>query len=254
MDRPLLRASPEAQHDAAPVALLRASGIYKSYTAPDGDAIDVLRGVDLELTAGSIVAIIGPSGSGKSTLLHILGLMAGPDSGEVTLDGETINDMPEARRDDLRRRKIGFLFQFNSLIDELTVEENLCFVERIKSGTKSTSVQARERLHARARSLDITGCLNLYPRQLSSGQATRANIVKCLCGDPRIILMDEPTGNLDAKNAKQVIMEVKRIVEAGSQRSSVLLVTHNLEIAAQADRVYALDQGILLEKRPMKGG
>ncbi|MFC1520830.1 ABC transporter ATP-binding protein [Elusimicrobiota bacterium] len=218
-----------------------ARDIHKSFAQPGGKKLDVLTGANLEISVGEIVAIVGPSGSGKSTLLNILGLMDLSDSGSLSIFSQSTEKISETSKDLIRQKEIGFLFQFDSLIEELNLMENLDLVAMIKNNNNDSSQKAQEI----CRQLGIESLLNRYPREFSSGELTRANLAKALVGAPRILLADEPTGNLDPKNARQIAGD---FVSMARKKLSAVLVTHNLDIAKMADRVLELKNGILEEK------
>lgn len=233
------------RHKASPI--LTAQNIKKSFLQPNGEKLLVLNGVSLEVRPGEIIAITGPSGSGKSTLLHILGLMAKADEGTLTLLGKDVGRLPDEERDDLRRRRIGFLFQFDSLLEELTIEENLDLTLRLrKDGGRKIPVKEIQDMAGR---FGLEGRLRAYPRDLSVGESCRANCLRAILGEPEILFADEPTGNLDAKNAKQVLMELELQMKAQVHRRAeppaMIIVTHNMEIAAQAHRTLNLESGLL---------
>lgn len=229
---------------------LETRDLRKSFRSPQGEILQVLKGVHLQLAAGEMLAITGPSGSGKSTLLHIIGLMETPDAGSMEFLGQAVDFADEKQTDKLRRQQVGFLFQFNSLIEELTILDNLNFTLTVKMNSDNKRKEALAQLKAMAGRIGIAACLDSYPKNLSSGQSTRANILKSLAGDPALILMDEPTGNLDPKNAKQVISEFKDLLRQRNlglkNPASMILVTHNIEIARHADRIFRLEEGRLV--------
>ncbi|MBI4669626.1 MAG: ATP-binding cassette domain-containing protein [Elusimicrobia bacterium] len=250
--------------------IIEASGITKNYKQPNGEALPVLRGIDLEVHAGEMVAVMGPSGCGKSTLLHILGLMAKADGGVLNILGRPVQAMEVAGQNFMRRCHIGFLFQFDSLLEELTVRENLRLRARMKTNDGRgerpfdfaqgvpSGVEGRSRIHddaieAWAAKLNIAGKLDAYPRGLSVGECCRANLLKALIGKPKVVFADEPTGNLDAKNAKKLAQEFLEIVsglESGNSAApAIILATHNHEIASQANRILLLEDGKLRETK-----
>ncbi|MBI2070027.1 MAG: ABC transporter ATP-binding protein [Elusimicrobia bacterium] len=231
--------------------IIEAVGLTKNFRQPNGEAVPVLLGVDLEVAAGEMVAIMGPSGSGKSTLLHILGLMAKPDEGRLRLLGRDAALLTEQERDRLRRRAIGFLFQFNSLLEELTLRENLTLTSRVRSPEQSERRAALE-IERLAEALGLTKRLGAYPRDLSVGECCRGNLIRSLLGSPELIFADEPTGNLDAKNAKNLIEEFLGLLgraHAGPLAPpAIVLATHNGDVASQADRILVLSEGRLCLK------
>ena len=200
-----------------------------------------LNGVSMEIKEGEFVAIMGPSGCGKSTLLNILGLLDNPDSGNYYLDGEEVGHLKESARTRYRKGRIGFVFQSFNLIDELTVEEN------IDLQLKYLKVPKAER---KQRVLDILRKVNLsqrathYPQQLSGGQQQRVAIARAVVGKPKLILADEPTGNLDSKNGLEV-MEL--LSQLNAEGTTIVMVTHSQHDAAYAHRTVNLYDGEIVE-------
>ena len=216
--------------------MLQVENIVKSFSTEEVVTI-ALNGVSMEVKEGEFVAIMGPSGCGKSTLLNILGLLDNPNGGTYRLDGVEVARMKEADRTKLRRGRIGFVFQSFNLIDELTVEEN------IDLQLKYLNLPKAER---KARVLEILRQVNMshrakhYPQQLSGGQQQRVAIARAVVGKPRIILADEPTGNLDSKHGKE-IMEL--LAQLNSEGTTIVMVTHSQRDAAYAHRIINLLDG-----------
>ncbi len=213
--------------------------------------VPVLRGVDLEVERGELVAVVGASGSGKSTLLHILGLLDAPDSGSVQVDGQRIDDRPERQRDTMRNQLFGFIFQFYHLLPELTALENVMMPHLIRLGIWS---YGKERVKIRREARDLlerVGLghrLNHRPAELSGGEMQRAAIARALAGRPAILLADEPTGNLDAASG-QGVLELLRDLNR-ERELTMMLVTHDQQIAQHADRVVRLAEGRIEEWVP----
>jgi lipoprotein-releasing system ATP-binding protein len=230
---------------------LSASGLAKGYRKGRNE-VPVLRGVDLEVERGELVAVVGSSGSGKSTLLHVLGLLDTPDVGSVWLDGSRIDDGPDKRRDALRNRTFGFIFQFYHLLPELTALENVMLPHLIRHGVLSYwGIRKRVRAEAEAL-LDRVGLghrLDHRPSELSGGEMQRAAIARALAGGPEILLADEPTGNLDSTTG-QGVLELLRDLNR-ERELTMMLVTHDLAIAQQADRVVRLAEGRIEEWAPV---
>ena len=216
--------------------MIQVENIVKSFSTEEVVTI-ALNGVSMEVKEGEFVAIMGPSGCGKSTLLNILGLLDNPNGGTYRLDGVEVARMKEADRTKLRRGRIGFVFQSFNLIDELTVEEN------IDLQLKYLNLSKAER---KARVLEILRQVNMshrakhYPQQLSGGQQQRVAIARAVVGKPRIILADEPTGNLDSKHGKE-IMEL--LTQLNAEGTTIVMVTHSQRDAAYAHRIINLLDG-----------
>ena len=230
---------------------LSASGLAKGYRKGRNE-VPVLRGVDLEVERGELVAVVGSSGSGKSTLLHVLGLLDTPDEGSVWLDGDRIDDGPEKRRDALRNRTFGFIFQFYHLLPELTALENVMLPHLIRHGALAYW-GVRNRVRSEAQELlervGLGHRLEHRPSELSGGEMQRAAIARALAGGPEILLADEPTGNLDSATG-QGVLELLR--DLNRERGlTMMLVTHDLAIAQQADRVVRLAEGRIEEWAPV---
>lgn len=225
-------------------ALIEGRGLGKTYRQGSAD-VPVLRGIDISLAAGEVVALIGPSGSGKSTLLHILGLMDRPDAGQVLVDGRPVEKLPESERSRLRNQLFGFVFQFDSLLPEFTVLENATMPGRIAQG-QGSPVTLRE-FEARAVDLlnrfGLKGLESRFPQELSGGERQRAALARALINRPRLLLADEPTGNLDRKNGELVFNILKKA--AAEFNIGVLVVTHNDYAALFASRVLHLTDGHL---------
>jgi lipoprotein-releasing system ATP-binding protein len=230
--------------------LLSARGVVKSYWKGHNE-VPVLRGVDFDLERGEMLAIMGASGSGKSTLLHILGLLDAPDAGEVRLAGERIDALPDRKRDELRNRTFGFIFQFYHLLPELSALENVLVPQWIHHGLWSYWGR-RRRLRREAEALlervGLAHRMTHRPAELSGGEMQRAAIARALAGDPTVLLADEPTGNLDAGSGHGVL-ELLR--DLNRERGlTMIVVTHDPQIAQQADRVVRLAEGHVEEWSP----
>jgi lipoprotein-releasing system ATP-binding protein len=229
---------------------LKAFGLIKSYWKGRNE-VPVLRGVDLEVDRGEMVAVAGSSGSGKSTLLHILGLLDGPDAGEVWLENSRIDNQSEAKRDRLRNRAFGFIFQFYHLLPELTALENVMMPQLIRHGILSYWPVRRRLRREGQELLERVGLghrLAHRPTELSGGEMQRAAIARALASQPAILLADEPTGNLDAGNG-QAVLELLRDLNR-EHDLTIILVTHDQHIAQQADRVVRLAEGRIEEWSP----
>ncbi len=220
---------------------LRLSAVVRRY---DGDsaALTVLDGADLSIDAGQMVALVAPSGAGKSTLLHIAGLLEQPTSGEVFIAGRATSTMGDFERTALRRRDIGFVYQFHHLLPEFSALENLVLPQMI-AGLASAEAKKRGR--------ELLGYLGLEarathrPAELSGGEQQRVAIARAVVNAPKLLLADEPTGNLDPKTADGVFDTLRALV--GASGVSALIVTHNLELASRMDRRVTLREGRIEE-------
>ncbi len=228
---------------AEPAILAR--GVKKSYGS-GGAAVPVLRGVDMAVSAGEFVAVLGPSGSGKSTLLNLLGLMDRPDEGELILGGTRAADLDDDGRARLRNERLGFVFQFDSLLPEFTILENVALPARIARARGLTAeplAKAEIRAKILLETLGISALGARFPAQTSGGERQRAAIARALANSPAVILADEPTGNLDRVNGAKVFADMKRL--ARERGAAVVLVTHDEAEAKTADRVLRMDDGFL---------
>jgi lipoprotein-releasing system ATP-binding protein len=229
---------------------LSAHGLNKSYWKSKNE-VPVLRGLDLEVERGELLAVVGASGSGKSTLLHLLGLLDAPDGGRIVLEGVRIDDRPERSRDLLRNRTFGFIFQFYHLLPELTALENVLMPQLIRQGLWSYW-QERGRLNQEGedllRRVGLGHRLSHLPAELSGGEMQRAAIARALAGQPSVLLADEPTGNLDAASGQGVIDLLRDLNR--EHGLTMILVTHDRNIAQQADRVVRLVDGRIEEWSP----
>lgn len=223
------------------MALLELRNVRKIYHL-GGEEIRALDGVSLDIESGEFVSIIGPSGSGKSTLMHILGCLDTPTSGEVRLDGTDVSRATSRELAHLRNRKIGFVFQFFNLLLKLNVLQNV-ELPMIYAGLGGR--QRRERALKALEQVDLGHRLKNRPNQLSGGQQQRVAIARALVNDPRIILADEPTGNLDTHTGELILGLFRRLSQEGR---TVILVTHNPEIAAVTPRRIEIRNGKVAEK------
>lgn len=217
--------------------IININKVCKSF-GDNGNRTEVLKEVSLDVEKGEFISLMGASGSGKSTLLYLLGGLDCPDSGEIHIDGQNIVGMKDKKFSEFRRKKIGYVFQFFNLVQNLTVEDNI-LLPLIMDG-KNPKVY-NERLRE---ILDITGLSdkrNAYPNQLSGGQQQRTAIARAILAEPEIILADEPTGNLDSKNGKEIMELFKRINK--EKGITMLMVTHSEECASYADRQIILSDG-----------
>lgn len=222
---------------------LCAKALDKAYHKGD-QPVRVLRGVDVSVQRGEFLSIVGQSGSGKSTLMHLMGLLDEPDVGEIWLEGNRVDKLPERTRDELRNNVFGFVFQFYHLLPELTLLENVLSPLMIRH---SVFEYYRRRRELRQRGLEIIEKVGLShrlkhrPSELSGGEMQRAAIARALAGKPSVLLADEPTGNLDAKTGNEIMNLLHQLNE--TDRLTIAMVTHDEKIAAQADRIVRLGEG-----------
>ena len=208
-----------------------------------GEAIiEILRGADLSLWAGQSVALIAPSGAGKSTLLHIAGLLETPDGGEVYIGGAATAAMSDDARTALRRNEIGFVYQFHHLLPEFSALENLILPQMIHGLSRA---QAAKRARELLAYLGLGARENHRPAELSGGEQQRVAIARAVANGPRLLLADEPTGNLDPKTADHAFGTLAALVKASGL--AALIATHNLDLAARMDRRVTLQDGLIVE-------
>jgi lipoprotein-releasing system ATP-binding protein len=222
-------------------AILEAVGLRKVYRGGDGSPIEVLSSVDLAVSRGEFVAIVGASGSGKSTLLHLLGALDTPTAGSVSLDGQVYGDLAESRLAELRNRKIGFVFQFHHLLREFTALENVMMPLLIAGGDPGAARSRAEELLA---GVGLAGRMSHRPGALSGGEQQRAAVARALAADPLVVLADEPSGNLDAANSERLHELFARL--SREFETALVVVTHNRSLAGRADRVLSLEGGHLV--------
>ncbi len=220
--------------------IIRVRGLRKTYRAGEVD-VHALRGVDLDVKAGEFVAVVGPSGSGKSTLFHILGGLAAPTSGEVWIDGESLQKMSDSERTEMRQRKVGFVFQKYNLLPTLTARDNIEIARYLGHRNGPVDASFNQMLDL----LGISDRLNRKPSALSGGEQQRVAIARALVNNPAIVLADEPTGNLDTENSTAVLGLLRQVNERLGQ--TILMITHNPEAAAFADRTVSMRDGRILE-------
>jgi putative ABC transport system ATP-binding protein len=216
--------------------ILQAKNVVKTYRNNGGE-LHALRGVDLDVCTGQLVAVMGPSGCGKSTLLHLLGGLDSPTSGQVYVNGARVDVMKEAQRALLRRRQIGFVFQTFNLIGNLSVADNI-ELPALMAGL--SSAEARRRREGLLAELGLSDKAQMAPAQLSGGQRQRVALVRALINRPAILLADEPTGNLDSRSAAEVLDLLR---QSHADRQTILLVTHDANVASIADRVVHMKDG-----------
>ena len=217
------------------MSLIEVKNLNKIYGSGEAE-VKALKNINLNIEQGEFVAIVGPSGSGKSTLLHLLGGVDKPSSGEVIIKGESIYKLKEKELAILRRRKLGFVFQFFNLIPVLTAEENIEMPVLLDNGKIDKNY-----MNELLKLLGLEERRNHHPSELSGGQQQRVSIGRALANKPSIILADEPTGNLDSKNSKEVLELLKYCAKKYNQ--TLILITHDINIAKSADRVITIEDG-----------
>ncbi|MBR3610778.1 MAG: ABC transporter ATP-binding protein [Oscillospiraceae bacterium] len=222
--------------------ILRTEGLYKTYNEGSENEVHALKPLDISVEEGVFYAIIGRSGSGKSTLLQILGGLDRPSGGKLFIEDKSIFDLSNNELCRLRRQRIGFVFQAYNLLEEHTVKENILMPLHLDGRDIE-----QEFFDELVEALEISDKLDRYPDQLSGGEQQRVAIARALASKPAILLADEPTGNLDPKTGDQVLRHLKAL--AARFHQTILLVTHDMEIAAMADRVIRLHNGEVIETK-----
>lgn len=222
--------------------VLSLRGVTRTYDTATG-GLTVLKGVDLDIRPGEVVGLIGPSGSGKSSLLHAAGLLERPTTGEVHIDGAIVGGLDERARTHIRLAKIGFVYQFHHLLPEFDALDNVALPLRIAGhGQKA----ARDRATDLLGRLGLGDRLNHQPSQLSGGERQRVAVARALANRPRLLLADEPTGNLDPATSQTVFEALRDL--AHTTGVAALIATHNMELAGHMDRVFALKDGHLEQR------
>src|SRR5678815_2370355 len=222
--------------------ILQAEDLVKVHRIGKVD-VPALRGVSLEVEEGEFIAVMGPSGCGKSTMLHLLGGLLTPTSGRIIVDGEDLTAATDSKRTDIRRRKIGFVFQRFNLFPTLTAEGNLRLAERIHGNGSDDPDRRREIL----RMLKLEDKMHHKPLELSGGEQQRVALARAIVNGPAIILADEPTGNLDTENSKIVLEMFRELNEKFGQ--TIIMITHNPEAAAACSRTIQMRDGHIVNKR-----
>lgn len=224
---------------AAGGELLEIAGLSKSYAAA-GERLEVLRGLDLSVAAGEMVAVVGASGVGKSTLMHVAGGLDRIDGGRVRIDGTEISALPDAERVRFRNRRIGFVFQFHHLLPEFSALENAEMPLRI---ARAPAAEARTRARTLLEQVGLADRLTHRPGMLSGGEQQRVAVARALVMQPSLLLADEPTGDLDEQTAEDLCRLLREMHRR--RRLTSLIATHNLRLAASCDRVLRLEEGRL---------
>jgi len=255
LDMPLSMARETEGGVSAPLAVvphMATHGLFKSYQKGTL-GIPVLQGIDMQVNKGEFLSIVGQSGCGKSTLLHLLGTLDQPDAGEVYFEGNRIDDLPGRSRDLLRNRHFGMIFQFYHLLPELSTLENVLAPALISESTLGYWMN-RKRYRQRAKDLlDMVGLshrMKHRPRELSGGEMQRAAIARALLAEPRVLLADEPTGNLDQGTGEQIMETLRELNQ--QQKLTIVMVTHDSWIAEQADRIVRLVEGRIQAEPSMR--
>lgn len=223
--------------------MIEAKNIHKSYNNGN-KVLFVLKGVNLSIDIGKRVAIVGPSGAGKSTLLHILGGLDAPSQGKVFFAGEDLYGLNDTTLSRLRNKKVGFVFQFYHLLSELTVLENVLMPALINKELKMNRSELKNEALELLNHVGLSARAEHFPNQLSGGEQQRAAIARALINKPRLLLCDEPTGNLDSKTGGEIMDLIEKINL--QNQMTVVLVTHNIKLAQKLDAVFHLDDGLLI--------
>ncbi|MDE0812350.1 MAG: ABC transporter ATP-binding protein [Alphaproteobacteria bacterium] len=222
-------------------AALELRGVVRRYHQATED-LEILRGVDLRIERGEMVALVGPSGSGKSTLLHVAGLLEPPTEGQVLFDGRDCGPLTDAERTRIRQVGVGFVYQFHHLLPEFTALENVMVPQMIRGLDKG---EARDRARQLLELVGLSHRMEHRPARLSGGEQQRVAIVRAIANVPAVMLADEPTGNLDPETSSDVFNQLRRIVEATG--IGALVATHNMALARRMNRIVTLDGGRLTE-------
>jgi lipoprotein-releasing system ATP-binding protein len=219
--------------------VLSLKNIVRTYEQ-GGNVLRVLKGLNLSVREGEVVALVGPSGSGKTTLLQIAGLLDTPTSGEIALSGETLSNASDAKRTLARRKHLGFVYQFHQLLPEFSALENVVLPQMIAGASEAKAIEKAERI---LDSLGLSARLKHRPAKLSGGEQQRVAIARALANEPVLLLADEPTGNLDPHTAAEVFAMFMRT--AKEKKLAALVATHNMELARRMDRIVTLENGVL---------
>jgi putative ABC transport system ATP-binding protein len=230
--------------------MIIAKSLEQTYMS-GGRPLTVLKDIDLEIEARSAIAIVGPSGSGKTTLLGLLAGLDTPTAGHVTLDGQNLNELSEDERASLRAAKLGFVFQSFQLIPTLTALENVLVPIELQSGEARTATGADERARDLLTRVGLGDREHHYPAQLSGGEQQRVGLARAFANQPKILMADEPTGNLDADTGRTVIDLMVRLNK--EEGTTLVLVTHDTELAAQAHRIVRLAGGRIVSDEESTG-
>ncbi|MGL1920340.1 MAG: ABC transporter ATP-binding protein [Hyphomicrobiales bacterium] len=222
--------------------ILSLKNIKRAFGKTESELL-IFEKLNLEIKQGELVALVGQSGSGKSSLLHIAGLLDTPNEGEIIIDDAHCNNLSDAKRTEIRRHKIGFIYQFHHLLPEFTAVENVAVPLRLNNYSKSKAHKSAAEI---LETLGMGHRLTHFPAELSGGEQQRVAIARAFAINPSLILADEPTGNLDPSTADHVYDEFYKL--AREQNMSALIATHNMQLAEKMDRVFTLENGQLVEK------
>jgi lipoprotein-releasing system ATP-binding protein len=228
---------------SSPAPVLRLRGVVRTYPS-GGRLLEVLKGVDLDVQPGEMIGLIGPSGSGKSSLLHAAGLLEHPNAGQIVIEGRDCSTLNERLRTRVRLGSIGFVYQFHHLLPEFSAQDNVAMPLRIAGKSKAA---ARERAARLLEQLGLGERLHHQPAQMSGGEQQRVAIARALANEPRIVMADEPTGNLDPATSDSVFKSLFDLCRR--EGVAALVATHNMELARFMDRVFALRDGHLEPRR-----
>jgi lipoprotein-releasing system ATP-binding protein len=232
---------------AGPTPLVAVKQVSKSFVH-EGRTVPILRGIDLEIARGEMLCIVGPSGAGKSTLLHLLGTLDAPDAGAIFLDGRRIDALPSRERDALRNKTFGYIFQFYHLLPELSTLDNVlmpAYIAHSTLGWWKSRAKWRGRAEELLRKVGLGHRMKHRPRELSGGEMQRAAVARALLTHPRVLLADEPTGNLDADTGGEIVRLLRDLNR--DEGVTIVMVTHNLEIVSATDRVVRMTGGVVTE-------
>jgi lipoprotein-releasing system ATP-binding protein len=221
------------------MSMIRTKGLTKTFPAPAGDLL-VLRGIDMHIRPGEFVSVMGASGAGKSTLLHILGTLDMPTSGDIVIGGRNVMSMPEPELTSFRNSTVGFVFQFHHLLPEFTALENTMMPALINGIARK---KASEKASSLLGELGLSGRLEHRPGELSGGEQQRVAVARALVMGPKVVLADEPTGNLDTSTGNELFGLLRKLNK--QQGATVLIVTHNEALSAQCDRVLVMTDGTI---------
>ncbi len=223
--------------------VLELKGVTRAYKEASGTVLNVLRGIDLALHAGELVALVGPSGAGKSTLLHAVGLLDRPTDGQILIEGQDVARLDEGARTALRGRAIGFVYQFHHLLPEFSALENVILPQMILGVSRQKAAVRAEELLAK---VGLAARTTHRPGQLSGGEQQRVAIARALANRPNLLIADEPTGNLDPTTAAEVFALLQALTK--DEGLAALVATHNLDLAAQMSRTLVLQNGLVTER------